>query len=441
MSRGGAIGLVTTTRPVFSNSNLLLNKAFYQQVFTRENGDPLTIGEIFRRTKNNALNGRVNRNFSLLGDPSMKLAYPRNRVTLGPLGVRQADGTYQVRDTLAALDRVRLTGQIEAGNNQGINLEFNGTITVEVLDKTTTVRTRGSDGGAMQFEERNSVIHRGRAQVREGRFVLDFVMPKNIVYQAGRGKITTYAQSDASDAHGADVSFAIGGSNEQPNTDQTPPEVRLYMDDTTFVSGGLTGSNTVLLAHLADENGISITTTALGQSMTATLVHQESDWARTWPLNEFYETNVDTYQSGTVAYPLTQLEGGHYTLTLKAGDTHNNFTEAQTQFVVGTEEFQVTHAYNYPNPFERETTFVIDHNRPGDDLSVHIRILDDQGRLVETLQQEFPGSTSRISTQWQGRSTRSDQVLRPGVYLARIMVQSLSDQVGYEKFQKLIISP
>jgi hypothetical protein len=35
-----------------------------------------------RDTKNNSLNGSINRNFSLLGDPSMRLAYPREGVTL-----------------------------------------------------------------------------------------------------------------------------------------------------------------------------------------------------------------------------------------------------------------------------------------------------------------------------------------------------------------------
>ncbi len=46
--RGGAIGLVTTARPVYSNTNLLLNRAFYAQVFTQRDGEFLTVGEIFR---------------------------------------------------------------------------------------------------------------------------------------------------------------------------------------------------------------------------------------------------------------------------------------------------------------------------------------------------------------------------------------------------------
>ena len=433
--QGGAIGLVTTTRPVFSNSNFLLNKAFYAQVFAQEDGEHLSIGEVFRRTKNKALNGRVNRNFSLLGDPSMKLAYPQDRVEMARPEVLQADGTYAMSDTLAALDQVRLTGQIVRRHDQVLNTAFNGTVTVEVFDKTTTTQTRGSDGAAMQFEERKSVIHRGRAQVRDGRFTLHFVMPKNIVYQAGSGKISSYAQSDHMDAHGADVSFIVGGSSRRLTEDHTPPQVRLFMDDTTFVAGGLTGSQPLLLARLADENGIGITTTSLGQALTATLVHQESGERLHWPLDEFYETDPDTYQSGTIAYQIDNLTDGHYTVTLHVRDTYNNFTEAQTNFIVGDkQQLQVTSFYNYPNPFSEQTTFVVDHNRAGDDLSLHIRIVDGQGRLVASLQQDFPNSASRISTQWWGGE-------RPGVYVARMLVRSLTDQVGCEKFQKLIISP
>ena len=438
--RGGAIGLVTTARPVFSNSNFLLNKAFYQQVFAQVDGEYLTIGEVFRRTKNNALNGPVNRNFSLLGDPSMKLAYPRDQVVIERIDVLQENGTYLPSDTLAALDQIRLTGQVVRKGDQQPNTEFNGTVTVEVLDKATTTETRGNDGAAMQFEERNSVIHRGRARVRQGQFTLDFVMPKNIVYRVGPGKVTSYAQSERSDAHGATLSLVIGGSSRRLSDDSTPPHVQLFMDDTTFVSGGLTGSNPTLLAQVEDTSGISITTTSLGQDLTATLVHQESGNVLQWPLDEFYETNTDTYRSGTITYPLDNLADGHYQLTLRVGDTYNNFTEAKTDFVVGGKELQVLAFYNYPNPFRRETTFVIDHNRPGDDLSLHLRIVDDQGRQVAQLQQDSPNSPSRISTRWEEPSG-FEGGLRPGVYVAHITLRSLTNQVAYEKFQKLIISP
>ena len=73
---GGAIALLTTTRPVFSQTNFRLNNQFYKNVFNKVNGEYLRLGDIFRITKNKSLSGPINRNFSLLGDPSLKLSYP-----------------------------------------------------------------------------------------------------------------------------------------------------------------------------------------------------------------------------------------------------------------------------------------------------------------------------------------------------------------------------
>ncbi len=439
--RGGAIGLVTTARPVYSNTNLLLNRAFYAQVFAPRDGEFLTVGEIFRRTKNNALSGPVNRNFSLLGDPSMRLNYPQDRVVLARPEVRQADGTYVSSDTLAALDEVRLTGQVVRRGSGALLTDFTGSVLVEVLDKATQASTRGSNDASMQFSERSSVLYRGRARVRDGSFVLHLVMPKNIVYQAGTGKISAYAQGGASDAHGADQTFAIGGTSRRISEDTTPPQIRLYMDDTTFVAGGFTGSRTQLVARLSDDHGINIATTSLGQEMVATLTHQETGTTTEWELDEFYVADMDTYRSGSVTYPLDNLADGHYALTLRAGDTYNNFSEAQTTFVVGEEQqLQLRSVYNFPNPFGKETTFVLDHNRPGDDLSVRIDIVDGQGRVAASLAQEYPKSATRLEATW-GRGSQSARIGQPGVYVARITVRSLTDQQACRKFHKLIITP
>ena len=78
--KGGAIGLVTTARPVNSPTNFLLNQEFYSSLFEREQGKYIPLGEVFRRTKNSSMSGVSNRNFSLLGDPSLTLALPTNSI-------------------------------------------------------------------------------------------------------------------------------------------------------------------------------------------------------------------------------------------------------------------------------------------------------------------------------------------------------------------------
>ena len=99
-SNGGAIALLTTTRPVFSQTNFRLNNQFYKNVFKKNNGEYQRLGDIFKNTKNNSLSGSINRNFALLGDPSMKLAYPNYSVNTETI------------DTLKALGKVIIKGHI-----------------------------------------------------------------------------------------------------------------------------------------------------------------------------------------------------------------------------------------------------------------------------------------------------------------------------------------
>ena len=94
-SEGGAVAMLTTTRVVFSGSNQQLNRAFYACAFDDSPERPLRLGDIARRTKNDpqVSNSSNKRNFSLLGDAAMRLAYPELRVVFT-----------EVPDTLRALD-------------------------------------------------------------------------------------------------------------------------------------------------------------------------------------------------------------------------------------------------------------------------------------------------------------------------------------------------
>jgi hypothetical protein len=65
LPNGGAIGLLTTTRPVYQSSNEVINNAFHDFVFDKN----LRLGEILRLCKNrSSYTGEINRNFALLGD-------------------------------------------------------------------------------------------------------------------------------------------------------------------------------------------------------------------------------------------------------------------------------------------------------------------------------------------------------------------------------------
>ena len=410
-NQGGAIGLVTTARPVFASKNFILNRAFYEVALDPVSNKYPTLGDIFRFVKNDSYRVVANRNFVLLGDPSMRLAYPEYNLVITE--IEKNDNV--VSDTVEALSKVRISGL--AINTAGDTLNsYNGTAEVTIFDKASDTRTLGSDGGpTFNFKQRNSVIFRGLASITEGQFEVEFVVPKNINYQVEQGKISLYGLSNdgLSDAGGATLSLVVGGSNPDAPVDDTPPRIQLFMDDTSFKNGGATGVNTNLLAQLSDESGINISNTGFGQDITLSLNEGEEI-----VLNDFYRADLDNFQSGWVNYPLNGLEPGSYNLKIKAWDVYNNSQEAALDFVVVENPALALHrVINYPNPVEEFTTFQIDHNQAGNPLEVGIFIYNGQGQLVRTLNKQYTSSPASISDLiWRGNNNYGADLNR-GLYL------------------------
>lgn len=154
---GGAIGLLTTTRPVFSNTNFVLNYALYQ-VMLEEEG--LTVGEIFRRTKNLSIVGVLNRNFTLLGDPTLRLPWSRPTIAT------------------QSLDEEGFRWEGFVGDTTGT-----GTIVAQVfLPEQRTVLREGQSQMSIRMEVRGPSF---AFPVERGRFRADF--PD--VFPAGEGRI------------------------------------------------------------------------------------------------------------------------------------------------------------------------------------------------------------------------------------------------------------
>ncbi|MFP4290591.1 MAG: type IX secretion system sortase PorU [Cyclobacteriaceae bacterium] len=440
---GGAVGLVTTARPVFSNTNFLLSQALYRHIFTRENGDYLTLGEIFRRTKNAALSGRDNRNFILLADPSMRLAFPRQQVSIDSVfNVSRANRIPE--DTLRALSTIRVYGSIVNPTDSSLDTSFGGEVVLTLHDKALQQQTRGDESSRMQFSQSENVLHRGRASVVEGRFSMEFVVPKNIIYQPGQARISMYAlhKEEGRDAAGLASGLQIGGSQPGIAADQTPPRIRLFLDDESFVSGNITGEETLLLAQLWDEQGINLSQQQAGQQLLATLRRRgDADSERKIILNDFFTSALDSYQEGNISYPLENLEEGSYTLQLEAWDTHNNRGTAAVDFEVRTSESLVLQSfYNYPNPFAQSTTFVMDHNQAGEALAVDLFIYNSQGKLLSQIHKEFAQSSGQLELLELNLLNYDRHELAEGIYLAKVVVKRLADGREAERSLKFIVN-
>lgn len=429
---GGAIGLLTTARPVYSSDNFTINSAFYRNVFPEKAGDVLRLGDVIRKTKNEGVPGSKvnNRNFVLLGDPSLQLAYPKQPAVLTAV----VAGTGAVAtDTLSAYERIRMTGAVLKADST-LDSNFSGTLLATVYDKSEELSTLGQTDPPMLYTERQNVLFRGEASVVEGAFTFELVVPKNIRYEPGAGRIEMYAvhQDGSRDAAGATEALQIGGSAAVIGSDTTPPQIELYLNDTTFASGNPVAEQATLIARLQDESGINISFSGLAQNIEAVV-----DDTATYVLNDYYTSELDSYKKGWVRFPLLNLKPGNHRLRLQAWDTYGNMNTQELLFVVpGGNRISISRAYNFPNPFREQTTFAVTHNRSGDDLEVEILLFNTNGQVLRQQKQQF---SSALGTLYLPFAGAENKIIAPGLYLYKVILRSLSDGSVAEKSEKLVI--
>ncbi|MGC6429496.1 MAG: type IX secretion system sortase PorU [Jejuia sp.] len=450
----GAVGLITTTRQVFVTFGITFNNALGHYLFSFDDDDTFadyeypSIGEALRLTKTDpsVATSSQKRLVFFIGDPAMKLAFPTPNVRLTeindvPIG--------QATDTLKALGRVKLAGEVTDVNGNLLN-NYNGVVSTTIYDKLINRKTLANDGTRnngelvqLDFETLGEVIFRGKASVSNGEFEFDFVVPKDISVPVGLGKISFYANDTnfTQDQAGANVTdLRIGGVNENATEDNIGPLINLYMNDENFVSGGITNESPTLLAKLEDSNGIN-TASGIGHDIVAIL---DGDETNPYVLNDYYETELDDYQKGTVSFPFRDLEPGLHTLTFKAWDVYNNSSTSELQFLVFDEnqELVINNVLNYPNPFVNYTEFWFNHNS-SEPLDVSIQIFTVSGKLVRTLNGQTSGGVKSVSSLskdivWDGRDDFGEKIGK-GVYVYKLTVRSNLLNKTVEKIEKLVI--
>ncbi len=433
----GAIALMTTTRNVFAASNLVLNDNYEKIALQPDaNGKYLTLGEAVKRTKNYTYQtyGDVynNRKFVLLGDPAMKLAFPEWKLQLTTINNKNISAN----DTLKALNKYVFAGKVtDASGN--FRSDFNGTVYVTVFDKPQQVSTLGNDPASpvMPFTTQTNVLYKGISSAKNGVFNFTFIVPKDISYQTGKGRISLYASDAVHDANGVSNSFYIGGAGNTVSVDTSGPIIQPFINDTNFKNGGLTDENPVLLINLFDSSGINTVGTGIGHDITAVI---DGDEKNIMVLNNFYSSIANSYQQGQVVYQLPTLIPGKHSIKIKAWDVADNSSEAVIDFVVmNKNKLQIQNLYNYPNPFSAATTFSFEHNQPGIDLNVVIDIFDLTGRKVDEIKNSINNAGDRIiSIQWNGSNENGRKMMR-GVYIYRIIVSSTNGVATAT--QKLIV--
>ncbi|MGM0580623.1 MAG: type IX secretion system sortase PorU [Bacteroidota bacterium] len=425
---GGAIALLTTSRPVESSSNATLNRSFFENVFKEDGGDPRKLGDIIRDTKNSGIVGVKNRNFILLGDPAVTLAEPKNNLRIEEL-VNENGST----DTLSSMSKISVSGIVENPSGQKLN-GFEGELTAEFYDKPKEGSTIDPAESEFKFATYNQVIYRGKSTVENGRFEFTFYVPKEIDYKIGKGKFSLYAKQEGSleDANGFNNDFQIGGSNAMANQDNIGPDIQLFLNDRGFKNGDKTGSSVELLVDLFDEHGISIANNSVNPGITLSI-----DGGQEIKLNDFFYYKLDSYQEGALSYNISNLSEGNHYLTVTALDVFNNKSKSTIEFeVVGDGQLSILDFVMYPNPASEEVNFKLRQNRKNEDVELSYQILNNQGQLIYS--HSYHTKEDFRQDVWNLKDNKGRK-LSPGIYFVRVFLRSVEDNAKTDQFKKLIV--
>lgn len=419
----GAIALITTTRLVFAYSNSVLNSNFIKIGLSEDpSGNQLTLGEAMRRSKNltyqNLTDVLNNRKFALLGDPAMQLAFPKLNIILDSLNDRPVQ-----HDTLKGLGRYVVVGSIRDANRQ-VQHNFNGEVQVKIFNAPQKIKTRGNDpqSNVVEFMQQTALVFNGNAKVQEGKFKIDFILPKDVGFQIGKSKISMFAKSDQRTATGMYDQILIGGVNTNVIADNQGPNIQLYLNDLHFRNNGITSGNPLLIAQLFDTSGINTVGVGIGHDITLVI---DDDERNPIVLNTFFATELGNFRKGKLQYQLPKLSIGKHKIRLKAWDNYNNSSTETLNFeVVNEEKIILKNLRNFPNPFSNSTQFAFEHNLPRGSAKLQFSVYTLDGNSVFVKETNvFIEGNRYVSESWNGTDNFGRKLQR-GMYIYKVMVST-----------------
>ena len=435
-TKGGAIAFFGTTRTVFMERNLYINRAFMKHLLTVEDGKRISMAEAVRRAKCELVESSTGGdrsanklNYSFLGDPALALAAPTIKASVST--INGVDVSSKSLIQLKSGEKVTVTGTVDGQSS------FNGVASIVVRDVQETIVCKMNNSDvAMTYTDRPNTIYNGSDSVRNGQFSITFVVPRDISYSTASGQMLVYAINNEKtvSAHGVEEGFMMNGTADTGNT-EVGPSIYCYLNDRSFVNGGTVNSTPYFFAELTDADGINGSGNGIGHDMELII---DGDMSKTYILNSYFHYDFGDYTSGTVGYSIPELAEGKHKLLMRAWDVLNNSSTAELEFVVDpTLEPQLLNIVCVRNPARSNTRFLITHDRMGSDMNVTLEIFDASGRVIWRKSERGVSTDSTYVVDWD-LTVDGGSRLHTGLYLYRVLISS-NGSTEASAAQKLIV--
>lgn len=409
---GGAIGMITTTRPTQSSNNHSLALNLYKTIFRDGRIKNITFGEMMKLLKMLCPSSSGYLCYVMFGDPALRLAYPQNDIRLKMINNSDADSLCM----LSPMSEVYVQGEILDENGQ-CDTDFNGFIYPKMFDAEsdfTTLDNNGT-GHTYNFSFHKDVIFEGSAEVKNGQFEFTFPVPKTLNYQDNNASLSLHAVDTTSglNANGVYNNFEMDTANDSIIPDDEGPAIELAWEFTGSDDG-------VLDISISDEQGVLHYDNYIGRDIL--LIHESAEGVTTENLNKHFKTNQNDYTVGSFSLCFESMAVGEHTFTIRAWDTHNNSSESSvTVNVEKITDFTLTKVINKPNPFKDYTEFHFDYSKEDVSFDLKIDIFDVTGRKINTLIYNNLYNTTK-SVRWNGCDS-SGYSMKAGVYIYKLYIK------------------
>jgi hypothetical protein len=374
---GGAIATYGATRISSAGANnVMVGYLLYFALDNRED-----IGTAIMLAKIRQTSYQTNQTkYVLFGDPHLEITPPENKRNI----VFDAD-----KDSFQARETVEFSG----------NLENNNITTSKILVfQSDSYNPVSSDSVLVP----GAYIFNGESSINNGEFTSAFVVPDDIT-DGELGKILVYGYDSISNQEAIDYYYPVEFAGHDYNVVNTSaPEIEIWLESYDFREGDVVSQNPLLLVDINDENGINVS----GESGHSLLLMIDDDF-NSFDITPFFKFNLDSYQRGTIEYPIDNLAPGNHILKILAFDNLNKPAVKTVTFNVSeSTELSLSKILPYPNPMPKtggDFTFMISN-----DALIKIDIYTLTGKKVNNLQTNVTKGFNSIN--WNGRDKHGDKL-------------------------------
>ena len=434
---GGAIAVLASTRGVYSISNYELIVGFINGMFCAGvDGEMPTLGEAYMKCKQ-AFAGRGDFNkmmYILLGDPAMKLNYPRPLMKVTKVNATNVTNGKAVE--VRPLQQLTVEAHVYDANG-AVDESFTGEATLTLYSSQRLLRegTRTYSDAAVTrsiFYPR-SILARVQGRVERGRFVSSVVVPRDVVIDQGNMALYVYAHKAGTDrmVSGAYNNLTpVSYNASMAVEDDTPPAITaMYLDDVhSFSYNNVVNATPTLHISVTDDIALSNQSGGISGAMKLLLDHGKE----TYYFVKNHATLTDNGRAMTIDYPMEGIPFGEHTLTFQVFDVAGNMAEKTITFVMGqTTNLELSVA---EQAVKNQAVFgVFSTTLPGIP-EVQVVVTDALGRQV------WSHKTSSFPCTWDLKDAHGSRV-PSGVYYYHGLYDTMDHYGGTPKQALIVLDP